>query len=367
MNNILLITNKIEKVQSGGRELLSKLNHDILKDLHSSQLIVTELVRYPIRGIKSVVNAFRGHIDGINFISIQSIFSLISSHNIEVIFVDGSNLGAVVKLVKLRFPKVRICTFFHNVETKFFLGSLWSNRSVHALAVLIANYLAERKAVRYSNNIVCLSDRDSRLLHRLYGRFATHISPMALEDKFTDSTSHVKHSRNGRYALFVGGGFYANRAGITWFCEQVAPNLDFKTCIVGRGLEDLKGQLEQNGNVEVIGAVDSLSQWYRDAHFVIAPIFDGSGMKTKVAEALMFGKKIVGTAEAFSGYEEIADQAGWLCASSGDFVAAMKDADSTINCSFNRDLRTTYETIYSFEAARARMREIIDATCRNEQ
>lgn len=362
----MLITNKIEKVQSGGRELLSKLNHDILKNLFGPKLIVIELVRDRIQGIKSVVNAFMGHIDGINSISIQLIFSVIFSRNIEVIFVDGSNLGAVVKLVRLRFPKVRVCTFFHNVETRFFLGSLWSNRSAHALAVLIVNYLAERKAVRYSNNIVCLSDRDSRLLHRLYGRFATHISPIALKDKFTDSASHVKRSQNGRYALFVGGGFYANRAGITWFCEQVAPLVDVKICIVGRELEDLKVLLEQNENVEFIGAVDSLSQWYREAHYVIAPIFDGSGMKTKVAEALMFGKKIVGTAEAFSGYEEIADQAGWLCTSASDFVAAMKVADSTINCSFNRDLRTRYETIYSFEAARARMSEIIDATCRNE-
>ena len=38
------------------------------------------------------------------------------------------------------------------------------------------------------------------------------------------------------------------------------------------------------------------------AALVIAPIFDGSGMKTKVAEALMHGKHVVGTPEAFSGY-----------------------------------------------------------------
>ena len=41
----------------------------------------------------------------------------------------------------------------------------------------------------------------------------------------------------------------------------------------------------------VVGEVESLAQWYHDAYFVVAPIFDGSGMKTKVAEALMYGKE----------------------------------------------------------------------------
>jgi hypothetical protein len=88
---------------------------------------------------------------------------------------------------------------------------------------------------------------------------------------------------------------------------------------------------------------------------VIAPIFDGSGMKTKVAEALMHGKKVVGTPEAFSGYEKVAERAGWCCSSPTEFVTAINAACSTITLSFDPELRLLYEEYFSLSAATARL------------
>lgn len=92
---------------------------------------------------------------------------------------------------------------------------------------------------------------------------------------------------------------------------------------------------------------------------MIAPIFDGSGMKTKVAEALMYGKKIIGTPEAFSGYEGVADQAGWVCATANEFVAAIADAESEVTQPFYPELRMLYEEKYSFSAAATRLAAIL--------
>ncbi len=262
-----------------------------------------------------------------------------------------------VKAAKQRFPNVEISTFFHNVEARFFMGSLKQTKSLRALAVLIVNYLAERKAVRYSDKIICLSERDSRLLGKLYGRAATHVSPMALQDRRpTDLDVSARENRE-MFALFVGGVFYANRAGIGWFVKHVVPHISIKVCIVGRGFEDFKSELEREGKVNVVGSVDSLAKWYRDSHFVIAPMFDGSGMKTKVAEALMYGKKVIGTPEAFSGYEGVAERAGWICATAEDFVAAIGQAKERIVHSFDPEMRALYVEKYSYPAARSRLAE----------
>jgi polysaccharide biosynthesis protein PslH len=107
--------------------------------------------------------------------------------------------------------------------------------------------------------------------------------------------------------------------------------------------------------------VDSLAEWYRNAHFVIAPIFDGSGMKTKVAEALMFGKKIIGTPEAFSGYEDVADRAGQICKSADDFVSAINSADEMVKDSFDTELRAIYESSFSLAAAHMRLKVILNS------
>jgi polysaccharide biosynthesis protein PslH len=357
---MLFITNKLEIAPSGGRELLTKLHHDALADIYGEALRVIDLSKYP--AASSPIKAFMGHIDGISERSIDAVDAEIKQSNIAQVFVDGSNLGELVKVLKQRFPDLLIYTFFHNVESRFFWGSFKQNKNLRSFAICAANYLAERKAVRYSDRIVCLSKRDSQLLLKLYGRSATDILPMALHDQRAIQTLPSTDTPQEKYALFVGGLFYANQAGITWFVNEVSPHIKIKTYIVGKGFEKQKDMLEQQANVKVIGAVASLAPWYAHAQFVIAPIFDGSGMKTKVAEALMFGKKIVGTPEAFSGYEDIAKEAGWVCSTRDEFVTAINEAQELITQPFDTALNNLYRAHYSFAAQRAKIKTITSRT-----
>jgi glycosyltransferase involved in cell wall biosynthesis len=358
--SVMLVTKKLEYVSTGGRELLCKLNHDVLLEVYGKRLVLFELPQSRIQGLNSFIKTFFGHIDGLNEVIITNALQAIKAENVGKVFVDGSNLGGIVKVIKQRLPHVEVCTFFHNVEARFFWGALKQAKTLRALAVLLVNYLAERNSVHYSDKLICLSQRDSLLLHKVYARSATHVSPIALQDKLPARSKLVPIEPPEKFALFVGGAFYANKAGISWFVKHVAPRVKIKTYIVGRGFEDLKEELKIDGRVEVVGAVDNLDQWYQNAHIVIAPIFDGSGMKTKVAEALMFGKKIIGTTEAFSGYEDIASRVGWQCESASDFIKAIEQAQDLPWVSFNTELRVIYERMYSFVAARDRLSMILD-------
>jgi glycosyltransferase involved in cell wall biosynthesis len=301
-----------------------------------------------------------GHIDGLDRGSLQGICSRIREHRIEQVFIDGSNLGEAVRTVKACFPDIEVVTFFHNVEARFFLGALRHSRTARAAAVMVANYLAERKAVRHSDKLLCLSHRDSRLLARLYGRQATHVSPIALEDKIADGQSEPRVPAE-KFALFVGGLVYANQAGITWFADHVAPHVSIRTYVVGHGLDTLAHRLERSGNLTVVGSVPSLADWYERAQVVVAPIFDGSGMKTKVAEALMFGKRVIGTPEAFTGYEEVAAAAGDICRTAAEFVTALNRYAQAPFQHMNVSMRRLYEENYSYPAARRRLREVMGA------
>ena len=355
----MLVTKMLERNPAGGRELLCRLNHDALHALCGNNLVVFELKVDRFIDVSAYINAFRGHIDGLNEDSIEAALEKVHQASITQVFVDGSNLGGFVAVLKQRMPEVEIITFFHNVEARFFWGSLRLQKSLHALGVLIANYLAERNAVKYSDKVVCLSQRDSGLLKRLYGRGATHIAPMVLEDKCPLEFFQSEVQAPEHFALFVGGTFYANRQGIAWFVREVVPHIDIPLFIVGRGFDALRSELEIPGKVTVVGAVDSLADWYRRAQFVVAPIFDGSGMKTKVAEALMFGKKIIATPEAFSGYDNLAAKAGWVCETADEFVKAIVLANSQIKQSFDPALRAIYEDRYSMEAGREKLASII--------
>ena len=358
---VLLLITKLQVSPTGGREMLGKINHNALANIYGDQLIVLEVAKQSTHGaIASAKALSHGYIDGVNAEIIENLLHIIAINNISKVFVDGSNFGEMVRQVKLRYSLVQIHTFFHNVEARFFLGSLKEKKSLRALAVFIANYLAERKAVNCSDKIICLSERDSQLLKIIYGRSATHISAMALEDKLPSNFLDLINPFRTKYALFVGGDFYANRVGISWFVKNVAPKIHIKVCVVGKGLERYKQELELVENVEVIGAVDTLAEWYLNAHFVIAPIFDGSGMKTKVAEALMYGKKVIGTPEAFSGYEAYVDKIGKVCLSEADFIKAIEQIDDMVASNFDKDLRAIYEKKYSSMAAKNRFQAILN-------
>ena len=322
--------------------MLSALHWDCLREILGTDAMLHELT--PVR--TSAWCTLGGCIDGVAPAAEHRLIERIARDRIGRVFLNGSNLGRLARAVKRAHPAVEILTVFHNVEARFFLGAFRNRPSARALGVLIANFIAERMAVRHSDRRIVLNRRDGAGLRRLYRRGETDVLPMALADQ---PRSDHSADTNG-YLLFVGGGFYANRDGIRWFAKYVAPRIARPTMVVGRGLDDLRSAIEPN--VTLIGAVDDLGPWYRGAAAVIAPIFDGSGMKTKVAEALLHGKRVFGTTEAFAGYEDIVDQAGPRCETADAFVAAIDALDTATPPPYDPALRALYERLYSRDAAR---------------
>ena len=349
---ILLVTLMDPDAPPGGRELLSRLNARALRTVFGDGLTVHRLKK----SSASLIDAVRGHLNGLDRKEIARIVAQVGDMSIGEVFVDGSNLGQIVAPIKRAHPDVRIVTFFHNVEARFFLGAARTKRTALSLGLLAANYAAEREAVRHSDAIICLSARDGNGLRRLYGRGADFISPLALDDALPVPRPITA---SGRYLLFVGGAFYANLNGIKWFVREVAPRSPLPIVIVGRGMEVLRREFGACPNIRVIGQVDDLARWYLNACCVVAPVFGGSGMKTKVAEALMFGKRVIGTAEAFSGYDRDVISAGWQAETVAEFLAAIQSALKADLPDFDPASRAMYEASYSFAAATRRMADIM--------
>jgi glycosyltransferase involved in cell wall biosynthesis len=354
MKRMLYVSNPKRTGGIGGREQLSRLHRNALREIYGDSLETIELA-----GTAGVARLW-GHIDGVSASSIETVTARASELGVERIFLDGSNLGVLAKAIRKAIPAVEIVTFFHNCEARFFYGAIKQSWSIRSVGVLFANFIAERNAVRFSDKLISLNARDSAALESVYGRRATHLLPMALEDKVPRIGSPSKlPMRQGQYILFVGGAFYANIQGITWFCKNVAPFVAAKTVVVGRGFDEYREQLEQCGNVEVAGSVDELCPWYSGARYVVAPIFDGSGMKTKVAEALMYGKRVIGTPEAFIGYEGLLGRFGTVCNNANDFIRELNSLAKDGLEGEESTIRALYEEHYSLTALQKRLREIL--------
>ncbi len=268
----------------------------------------------------------------------------------DIVFIDRSIFGKVAKELKAKAGNVHIVTFFHNVEKVYWRSKLGGRIGARVMERCASRN--DRWACRWSDSIIALNRRDSALLESLYGRAASAIIPITLPDNGRREPVQGITSPRPRLA-FIGSCFTPNVQGIRWFIENVYPKVDASLKIVGKGMEKIALESWMPADVEVVGNAPSLQLHFDWADIVILPIFKGSGMKVKTCEALMQGKNIIGSSEAFEGYEIEPDRAGGLCNTADEFIGRIKDFASAPRPRFNAYCREVYLERYSDASSRA--------------
>ena len=278
------------------------------------------------------------------------------SKGYEYVFVCQSTCGRVCKFIKRNYPNVKIITFFHNIE-RHYAGQYLKVSGVKAIPYYIRAYVFEKMAAKYSDYCITLNERDSLLLENFYGLKASAIMPTSLEDKFLPMHEVTTIEDDIIDFLFVGTSFYPNVEGMQWFIDTVMPKVDGNLTIVGKGMRpEIFDNL--NDRIKIYGFVDDLSDYYRRARMVVSPIFHGGGMKTKTAEALMYGKMILGTKEAFEGYVLDCDSLV-ECNSSESFMKAIINNNSKTR-TFYSNSRINFLTYCSYESSERIFKNMIE-------
>ena len=265
---LLLFTGGLKSGAVSGREKLCQLNHDVLLRLLGDAVVVFKDFQRVDNLLSRSVLAAAGYLDGLSPTQVERVFRIVYDEGISTIFIDGSNYGVLAQKLKTKRPELEIITFFHNVEVRFFIGALRHKPGPKSLLIALANYYAEKNAVKFSDKIVCLNKRDSDLLRKVYGRAADFIAPMALKEP-DELATKARASPDRDYCLFVGGAFYANMSGLQWFIERVLPRIDLKLYVIGRGMQNHRSDFEKHDRVALLGEVESTSGWYESAMFVV--------------------------------------------------------------------------------------------------
>lgn len=318
---ILFVLNKL-KLDSGGA-VVNNRNLYLLQNVYGEENIIIHEFEKEDKNTSILYSKYLSFFGGISNKTLKDISSIVKKENIQVVFISNSIYGLISKRIKRQFKNIIVITFFHNVEYLYIKDLFKSSKlkSRYFLPPFIKR--VEQLSVNYSNLIIALNERDSKKLFSIYGRKADFLLPTSLEtkkieqplldEKFISETNNLE-------LLFVGSNFYANIHGINWFINNVMTKVEnVNLSIVGNGLND--NIITNNKNTTIYGRVESLDLFYKKAQIVILPIFLGSGMKTKTAEALMYGKPILATSEALEGYDikKIKD-IGAQCETAEEFI-----------------------------------------------
>ena len=288
-------------------------------------------------------NYFFGNAGSLTFSNIKTLVAAFKNNNYAAVFLDGSLLGRLAKKFRQLKPAVVIISFFHNVEKELFKVKLAQNPLWRPL-YLSAVY-NEKLSCAYADYVLCFNERDAAGIEETYKKKAEAILPVTVEDRFSPAHAGSIADSTAARLLFVGSDFFANTEGLKWFVKNVMPRANATLTVAGKGMEKYSAGLE-SAKVKIPGTVENLDALYYDAHMVVAPILSGSGMKIKIAEALMMGKTIAGTGEAWQGYMPKKNNAGFVCNTAADFINTINAFDKNQPL-YNKNARLLYEEFYS--------------------
>lgn len=288
------------------------------------------------------------------------------------VFIDESCFGKLVKRIKEQFPKVKVITFYHDIGRVLYPQWL-KNRGAKYLPDFLGSIYGEYLNQRYADGNYVLNHRDEREFMKAYHKNPSGLLPMAVADPDFETVEakefDFKKKDDVLYILFVGSKYYPNIVGLRWFVDNVFLNLEkkYKLLVIGRGMEEFREEYSHIANICIIGGVEKLAPYYNNADIVVAPIFEGGGMKQKTAEALAYGKVFIGTSESMYGYEEACDirsdgkQVVFSCDDKDGQISAIKQIEKTgIAGKRFEELTTLFENKYSEKAICRSLTEIFD-------
>ena len=293
---------------------------------------------------------------------IDEIGKIIESEKIETVFIDNSTYGKLVKYIKNKYNNINVISFYHDIKRN--LAKQWLREfGFKFLLDYFVTIYNEYLNAKYSDKNITLNKRESQLFVKYYNKNPDLELPIYMKEN--NKINDISYTKDKFSILFVGAYYYPNVQGIKWFCENVMSKLnkDFKLYIVGKGMEVTRDLLE-NDNVEVVGEVDDLSYYYNFSNVVIAPIFDGAGMKVKTAEAFMFGKNFIGSDESLVGYLEnidstILNKKIFVANTPDEYLNAIEYLFNNKSQYNNKDIRDIYINNYSDISAFNKLKNII--------
>lgn len=350
----LFITNSDMADETYGGPKGSQRNHILL----SRYFDVDIYLDVKKSSFQSALTALRGYYPPTERSDIDNVRRMQRENNYDVVFFDNSTLGEFIGVFqKSRAKKI---VFYHNCEHDYIDVRFGKKKSLKSQIYKILNNRSESRSTELADVRIALSKRDAGRIQELYGKKVDYILPLTIVDKYKEHLykehPYKEHPyKEGTYedmeksCLLFGPVGTANIEAFAWFTTHVSPRLHCRTIVAGKGFEQYRGW--ENDKVSVAGFVEDIAGLYHSVSCVAIPLLSGGGMKVKTVEAMMFGKYIFGTDEAFEGYDVDYSRIGGLCNDADSFVRAINRFVDAGTDGFNTYARELYATKYSVAAS----------------
>jgi hypothetical protein len=338
MNKVLFIVGGEVSKESFGGAVASNRNLNALRKYFGEENVDVFSIMNKSSSLQKIINRLHFRFAYLNAEHEKKIIDMINIYSI--VFIEQSCYGKIAKLIKHKNKNIRIISYFENIEFEY---AKQEKKALIKWLICKIVFKNEQWICTYSDAIIALTNRDKNLVERYYNRKVDAVIPISFPNrqiKFNNSKIN-----NPPTALFIGSNFFANIHGIKWFIENVLPQVNINMQIIGKDMN--KADLPKNEKLQILGYVENLDEYMQNADVMIYPIFLGSGMKVKTCEALMHGKNIIGTNEAFMGYDVDFEKIGTKCETADEFIKVINELSKRFDSKYNDYSRNIFLEKYT--------------------
>ena len=210
----------------------------------------------------------------------------------------------------IKYIKNAVKTILSN--DAFFITQKQMLKYSKGLKAKIVNFFEFQATKRYELKmykkfdwVFFISSKDEEIIKKHIRLTKTKVIPIGFEyDEEFENFEIEKGS-----LIFVGGmRAYFNIDSVLYFCKDILPLIEkeipeVKLYIVGESPQNEIKNLSYRGNIIVTGSVPDVKTFIRKSEVYVAPLRIGTGIKTKIIEALACAKPIVTTSIGVQGLE----------------------------------------------------------------
>lgn len=291
----------------------------------------------------------------------------INFNDYDVIYIDFTRWQYVVKSIKKSGYKGKIIVRAHNVEKDYLRVEYKSQRTISSYIKSILAGHREKYIVNMADMILAITPEDKKRLINLYKVEEQKIvvCPVGVNSSKCRQKESVENGHKLNCLITGSLWFGPNATGALWVLKEVMPKVSdiCELTIAGAKPNDEITNACRETNTLLVASPKSMKPYFEAADMVLVPIFDGGGMKVKVAEAMSYNLPIVTTSHGKIGYKIVDHKNGFIADDPIGFAERIREyfemslEDKEI---FLNDEWDLYKKNYSLEAIYAMIQKILE-------
>ena len=232
----------------------------------------------------------------------------------DAIHIEMSRYNFVVDEAKKH--GIPVIIRLHNIEHDYAFAMYSNNKSIANYLIYKSYSFNEKKCIKKTDKLIFITKEDVQNASKKYSiaKDKIEINPVCISPIDINQLPYKECSYKKEGMTFLATGtlsFGPNASGIIWMIRNVwnkvsANYKDARLIIAGaHPSKEIREAIGDNSSIILVDTPSSeeMAKLFLQSDIYLAPIFNGAGMKVKIAEALSYGLAVIGTNHAWIGYD----------------------------------------------------------------